>query len=147
MMKIVAFFACLAVAMAVEWNDNKPCRIPPKYWCSSDAAARECGVERQCAEWNSRLNAERSLGAKPVNVTIYFESLCPDCQHFFLTQVAKARKMLPDSIMVLDFVPFGNAKMSPISPSTHDRAFSFLCQHGPDECVGNIFEVHFFYKV
>ena len=55
---------------------------------------------------------EPTNSAQPVKVTLYFESLCPDCRQFILNQWYPAYKALAESgILELELVPFGNARV------------------------------------
>ncbi|XP_063350710.1 gamma-interferon-inducible lysosomal thiol reductase-like [Pelmatolapia mariae] len=106
------------------------CRYPPSQWCRSLEIAIECRVEKQCME----VNATRLNQAVPgVSVTLYYESLCPDCREFITQQLFPTWTMLQD-IMAVTLVPYGNAKelRSANSP--------FACQHGEPECKGNMIE-------
>ena len=46
-----------------------------------------------------------------VNLTLYYETLCPDCRGFMTGQVWTAYNSVA-SIMNLTLVPYGNAKVS-----------------------------------
>lgn len=70
----------------------------------------------------------------PIDVTLYFESLCPDCKRFISGQLWRAWNLVP-SIMKLTLVPFGNAR-----ESKGIGKWKFTCQHGKEECVGNVIE-------
>lgn len=72
-----------------------------------------------------------------VNFTLYYESLCPDCRQFMTTQLWKAYQTIPD-IVNITLVPYGNAHET-YQPST--QLYQFVCQHGPDECYGNLIHV------
>ena len=50
--------------------------------------------------------------AGPVNFTLYFESLCPDCQNFFKRQLHHTYMTLGETVMNLTLVPYGNARVS-----------------------------------
>uniref|UniRef100_A0A3Q4NC03 Gamma-interferon-inducible lysosomal thiol reductase n=1 Tax=Neolamprologus brichardi TaxID=32507 RepID=A0A3Q4NC03_NEOBR len=108
------------------------CRYPPSQWCRSLEIAIECRVEKQCME----VNATRPNQAVPVvSVTLYYESLCPDCREFITQQLFPTWTMLQD-IMAVTLVPYGNAKV-------HQSFLSnspFTCQHGEPECRGNMIE-------
>ncbi|XP_065190046.1 uncharacterized protein LOC135820917 [Sycon ciliatum] len=78
----------------------------------------------------SLVAAAASQGAEKVTVGFYSEALCPGCDQLAETTMNKAVKEL-SSIMTLDFVPWGNAKL------VNNR---FECQHGPIECVMNTIE-------
>lgn len=71
-----------------------------------------------------------------VNFTIYHESLCADCRQFIITQVWFAYQAVAD-IVNLVFIPYGNAHEL-YRPET--QLYQFYCQHGPDECYGNLIE-------
>lgn len=73
-----------------------------------------------------------SQGQK-VNVSVYYEVLCPDSIRFVRGSMWRAYKLVPD-IMNLELVPYGKAHYERRS----DDSISFSCQHGPDECAGNM---------
>lgn len=66
-------------------------------------------------------------------ISIYYETLCPDSQRFFLRQLAPTYEKL-NRYMDVELVPFGNAN---VSYPRHDNKPVFNCQHGPAECYGN----------
>ncbi|KAL1457158.1 hypothetical protein WDU94_001819 [Cyamophila willieti] len=68
-------------------------------------------------------------------VSVYMESLCPDCHAFIHIRLAPAFEKYSDYIQ-LDMVPFGNAKVIHHS----NGSVEVDCQHGPQECVGNLYE-------
>ena len=51
------------------------------------------------------------LQAKKVNVTVFYEVLCPDSRHFILRQLFPTWEKVSD-IMELDYRPFGKADVS-----------------------------------
>ena len=73
-----------------------------------------------------------------VNFTIYYETLCADCRQFITTQVWFAYQTVAD-IMNLTFIPYGNAH-EVYRPET--QLYQFYCQHGADECYGNLIHVN-----
>jgi len=73
-----------------------------------------------------------------VNFTIYYESLCADCRQFTITQVWFAYQAVID-IVNLTFIPYGNAR-EVYRPET--QLYQFYCQHGSDECYGNLIHVN-----
>ncbi|XP_063239545.1 GILT-like protein 1 [Bacillus rossius redtenbacheri] len=68
-----------------------------------------------------------------VNVTLYYESLCPDSIRFVKQQLYPAWKSLSPECLRVDFVPYGKASQERLA----DGHWSFSCQHGPRECLGN----------
>lgn len=67
-----------------------------------------------------------------VNVSLYFESLCPFCGNFIVNQLGKVFETDLISIVNLRLIPWGNARRVTNS--------SWTCQHGPDECLLNTVE-------
>ncbi|XP_057954276.1 gamma-interferon-responsive lysosomal thiol protein [Malania oleifera] len=70
--------------------------------------------------------------AQKVSLGLYYESLCPYSANFIVNYIAKIFQNGLFSIIDLNLVPFGNAKIGP--SSTID------CQHGPSECLLNTVE-------
>ncbi len=67
-----------------------------------------------------------AAGSPPkVNVTLYSESLCPDCQHYILTawsQMWNTPKVGgPDGFINFDQKVWGNARLSPSGAITCQR--------------------------
>ena len=88
--------------------------------------------------WTSSSTAKK---AKPVNITLYFESLCGGCQYFIQHQYYPAFKSI-GSIMNVHLVPYGNA-----DETKKGGKWVFTCQHGKEECIGNLIEtcaIHFY---
>jgi len=74
--------------------------------------------------------------AQKVQVELYYESLCPDCQLTIAGSVADAFAV-PDFLEMADvlFVPYGNAHWAASGDS-----WTFTCQHGQKECDYNQIE-------
>ena len=77
---------------------------------------------------------------EPVNITIFFESLCPDSRNFFETQLYPlvSHNSIPKQLYNLEFVNYGNAY------TTYDhgtKSYRFRCQHGSSECNGNMYQI------
>ncbi|OQR69501.1 GILT protein C02D5.2-like [Tropilaelaps mercedesae] len=66
------------------------------------------------------------------NVTIYYETLCPDSQKLLVQQVIRAQNRFGSSVK-FDLVPYGFAEYR-----LNNGELSFKCQHGPNECKGNM---------
>lgn len=64
----------------------------------------------------------------PVHFTIYYEALCPDSRYFITRPLRAALDSFPD--LNIKYIPFGKANS--------DGRGGFTCQHGPEECRGNI---------
>ncbi|KAK8387012.1 hypothetical protein O3P69_017989 [Scylla paramamosain] len=76
--------------------------------------------------------ARLTAAADPVKVSVYYETLCPDSEKFVITQLYPVYQELKD-IMLLDVNAYGKAEDYAIGDS-----YIFVCQHGPDECEGNM---------
>lgn len=132
-------------------------------------------VLKQCLESNFTRSRQT---ADPVEVGLYYESLCPGCRGFLTEMLLPTWLMLSD-IMSVTLVPYGNAEVSsePNTLGTHwgcsssihygvdnvfkkswlltDESVAFTppqekhdgqkyiydCQHGEQECLGNMIEV------
>ena len=80
------------------------------------------------------ISLSRAQQANPVNVTLYYESLCGGCQYFIQHQYYPAFQNI-SSIMNVGLVPYGNAE-----EKKKDGKWVFTCQHGKEECIGNLIE-------
>nr|XP_039269319.1 gamma-interferon-inducible lysosomal thiol reductase-like isoform X1 [Styela clava] len=124
----------LYVAAFVALASASSCDLPSRFWCDSKKIASECGVELQCAErhWIEDNDAQ------PVMLDLYFESLCPGCRQFITKMLYPTWKQFLDTkILKIQLYSYGNAKeMKNASTGMWD----FTCQHGPQECVGNLIE-------
>ncbi|KAG7321536.1 hypothetical protein KOW79_014394 [Hemibagrus wyckioides] len=101
----------------------------------ASSPANRCGVLGQCEQVNS------SRSADPVTVSLYYESLCPGCRQFLVLQLMPTFIMLND-IMSVELFPYGNAEEKQVGDK-----YEFTCQHGPDECLGNMIETCVMKKV
>ncbi len=90
-------------------------------------------VTEQCTAYVWK-TAERN---DRVNLSIYYETLCPDCRQFITTQVWNAYQSILD-IVNITFVPYGNANEL-YRPET--KLYQYYCQHGAEECYGNLIHV------
>lgn len=118
-----------SVCFTVVGGLSLPCKYPQSVWCSSVEIALECGVLTQCQSYNSSKS-----GASQVEVALYYESLCPGCRGFLSEQLFPTWIMLQD-IMKVVLIPYGNAQ-----ESYDGKQYKFTCQHGEEECLGNMIE-------
>ncbi|XP_056246549.1 gamma-interferon-inducible lysosomal thiol reductase-like [Seriola aureovittata] len=110
---------------------SSSCSHPPSKWCSSLDTAIQCGVLKQCLESNFTRSHQT---ADSIQVGLYYESLCPGCRGF-LTEMLFPTWLLLSDIMTVTLVPYGNAVEKP-----DGQKFVFDCQHGEQECLGNMIE-------
>jgi interferon gamma-inducible protein 30 len=70
-----------------------------------------------------------------VKVDFYSESYCPGCESYSTTQL---QSTLTTIGTIVDFraFPYGNAN----EKQNADGTWSFTCQHGVNECIGNMYE-------
>lgn len=126
-----ALLLLLTVWLSSHPGSSSPCSSPPYEWCSSLESAVQCGVLKRCL----LSNFTRSHQTAPkVQVEVYIESLCPDCRIFLTNELFPTWLMLKD-IMSLTLVPYGNAQ-----ESFDGEKYIFSCQHGDEECLGNMIE-------
>ncbi|XP_059487345.1 GILT-like protein 1 [Neocloeon triangulifer] len=71
--------------------------------------------------------------AEAVKVSVYYESLCPDSIRFLTEQFHSVYQQLGSSAITVDFLPYGKASHT----QNANGQWSFVCQHGPEECRGN----------
>ncbi|CAL8345852.1 unnamed protein product [Merluccius merluccius] len=110
-----------------------PCTSPPSQWCSSLDSAIQCGVLKHCLEANfTRSHYRQHVPA--VQLELYYESLCPGSRMFLNQMLFPTWVMLQD-VLNVTLVPYGNAK-----ESFDRKKYIFTCQHGEEECLGNMIE-------
>ncbi|XP_064095764.1 gamma-interferon-inducible lysosomal thiol reductase-like [Macrobrachium nipponense] len=71
-------------------------------------------------------------GADPVKLSVFFETLCSDSQRFVVNQMYPVWQDLKD-IVTMDVNIYGK-----IIETVQDEGYTFRCQHGPEECHGNM---------
>jgi len=120
----------IVLCLSFTLSYSERCGLPSRFWCDSKETASRCGVLDQCQqqEWT------RHRDASPVDITLYYESLCPDCRDFWTKQLFPTYQKV-GSIMNITLVPYGNAK-----ETQNGAQWKFECQHGAEECQGNLIE-------
>lgn len=76
------------------------------------------------------LGSSNSAGKVPLD--LYYESLCPYCANFIVNELPIIFKNGIIDIVDLRLFPWGNARLTSNN--------SFICQHGPNECLFNTVE-------
>nr|XP_019705948.1 gamma-interferon-responsive lysosomal thiol protein [Elaeis guineensis] len=72
------------------------------------------------------------VSSRKVSLALYYETLCPYCSDFITNNLVKIFDNGLISIVDLDLVPYGNARLGSNN--------SIICQHGPNECQLNNIE-------
>ncbi|CAN7945299.1 unnamed protein product [Ixodes hexagonus] len=78
---------------------------------------------------------DRNVGRK-VNVTLFYESMCPYSKAFITGQLFPTYNRLRDYMEVV-LVPFGNGHINKKTLRSGNTYISITCQHGANECKGN----------
>lgn len=76
-----------------------------------------------------------SLVQARLTVSVYYECLCPDSIRFINNQLYPTHQALGRHFNV-EFKPFGFAEWT----EKPDGGYDFTCQHGPQECEGNLYQ-------
>jgi interferon gamma-inducible protein 30 len=83
-------------------------------------------------------NTMKIKNVYPLKIEILIESLCPDCINFFDNSFSQFLEAMNYSdIANIILYPYGNAK------EVYDKEsgkWKFTCQHGPNECYGNMIQ-------
>ncbi|CAK9183129.1 unnamed protein product [Ilex paraguariensis] len=94
------------------------CMVSQSQASSSDGAVNKVKASSQTYDSGDK-----------VNLLLYYEALCPFCANFIVNQLVKIFQTDLISIVNLRLVPWGNTVIAANN--------SWLCQHGPDECLLN----------
>ncbi|NXK57234.1 GILT reductase, partial [Chauna torquata] len=104
------------------------CDYPAHLWCSSREIAVACQAESHCANLSHP-------AAAPVELSLYYESMCSACRNFMVEQLFTTWLLLPIETMSITLVPYGNAQEKEVCGK-----WQFQCQHGSEECLGNMIQ-------
>jgi len=78
-------------------------------------------------------NSQKDIIYNTSQVGVFFESLCPYSRAFITGSLNDAYLTVPELIESIQMVPYGIEQ-----EQIHDNGtYSYTCQHGPNECVGN----------
>lgn len=77
-------------------------------------------------------NLSQLQSTQKLNMSIYYEGLCPDSRYFITKVFYPNYKPFSESLN-LHFIPFGKA-------SIREDGSKYQCQHGNEECIRNIIQ-------
>lgn len=104
MLFIVAFLGIL-LPLTAAFNGIDCSRVPPALWCRNDTLAQGCGVADAC---NKFTDASKY---KPIQLTVLYESLCPDSIHFITESLYPVVYQKFSKYVDIELVPWGNANL------------------------------------
>lgn len=91
-------------------------KVPPAFWCANPALTSQCGFESLCKRYSD------STKNKKLQFTLFYESLCPDCQEFLLGTFYRDVYLNFGDYVDFELVPYGNAKIQ-VSSSVEGETF------------------------
>ena len=80
-------------------------KVPPAFWCANSDLASKCGFDTLCKRYSD------STKNKKLQFTLFYESLCPDCQEFMLGTFYRDVYLNFGDYIDFELVPYGNAKI------------------------------------
>jgi len=138
-------FVALSFFVACSYSYPLNCDKGPTYWCLTAKTAEECGVSEFCkimeVEGLHQMKKEHTkklipTSPAPINVGLYYESLCGGCRDMIRDQIYPTYQILKSTgILNIDLYPYGNAH-----EHQEGQTWVFDCQHGEVECQVNIVE-------
>lgn len=137
---VAATTVCIVILVSFGAISTIKCPADSSLWCTNAQIAKSCEVAEQCSEYIWNLGEKKMNDKNIVNLTVYYETLCPDCQEFMSGELWKAYQSVFD-IMSLHLVPYGNAKETWCNET---KMWEFRCHHA-DECWGNLLHSCFLY--
>ncbi|CAF0741797.1 unnamed protein product [Brachionus calyciflorus] len=93
-----------------------------------------CIIELDGSIISSGLIDNYRQNRKLLEIGVYYETKCPDSKRFLINQITSAQEKF-SSVVDFTLIPFGKANYTRDSINSD---WNFMCQHGPDECYGNI---------
>jgi len=106
-------------------EDINCARVSPSLWCLHDELTKKCGFVEVCNRYNKAAKNQK------VQLTVLYESLCPDCQKFISNTLYRDVYLHFGDYVDIELVPYGNAK---------NKNGTITCQHGEEECRINKYE-------
>ncbi|CAH1165594.1 unnamed protein product [Phyllotreta striolata] len=93
-------------------------------------------VGRAAAQNEEIEDSVENRQVKKVNVTVYYESLCPFARDFIVNQLRPTLRGNLSRYINLELIPYGKTNRT----SDYNGNATFSCQHGPEECYGNLIQ-------
>ncbi|XP_002412283.3 GILT-like protein 1 [Ixodes scapularis] len=90
-------------------------------------------------QWTNEIGDNHLDAGRKVNVTLFYESMCPYSREFITDQLYPTYELLR-GYMVVVLVPFGNGHIDNKTLRNGKTYVSITCQHGVNECKGNKIE-------